>query len=112
MRRFRLCVFAGIAIALSTSAYAQRGGRGGQPQEPAYPDPPALSFPTPDPVIKRIWAIGMDSSHVRPLSQALFDSLGPRLMGAPNTKAAQDWVVKMYSSWGITAKNEQYGTWR
>ncbi len=73
---------------------------------------PAQTFPTDDPTIKRIWSLGMDSSHTYQLSQALFDSLGPRLMGAPNLKAAQDWLVKMYQSWGIDAKNEQYGTWR
>jgi hypothetical protein len=100
-------------MSFATHASAQRGGgRGGQAQDPAYPDPPALSFPTPDPIIKRIWAIGMDSSRVRPFSQVLFDSLGPRLMGTPNTKAAQDWLVKTYTSFGVTAKNEQYGTWR
>lgn len=77
---------------------------------------PALSraqtFPTSDPVIRRIWSIGMDSSHTWQLSQTLFDSLGPRLMGTPNIKAAQDWMVKTYTSWGIDAKNEKYGTWR
>jgi carboxypeptidase Q len=72
----------------------------------------AQTFPTNDPVIKRIWTLGMDSSHTYQLSQVLFDSLGPRLMGAPNLKAAQDWLVKTYTSWGIDAKNEQYGTWR
>ena len=113
MRRFYLfAALALTALSLSTRAGAQRGGgRGGQAQDPAYPDPPALSFPTPDPIIKRIW-VGMDSSRVRSFSQVLFDSLGPRLMGAPNTKAAQDWMVKTYTSFGVTAKNEQYGTWR
>ena len=72
----------------------------------------AQTFPTSDPVIRRIWTLGMDSSHTYRLSQVLFDSLGPRLMGAPNLEAAQDWLVKTYQSWGIEAKNEQYGTWR
>ena len=72
----------------------------------------AQSFPTSDPVIRHIWALGMDSSQVWKLSQALFDSLGPRLMGTPNIKTAQDWLVKTYGSWGIEAKNERYGTWR
>jgi hypothetical protein len=72
----------------------------------------AQSFPTNDPVLRRIWAIGMDSSRVMQLSSTLFDSLGPRLQGAPDTKRAQDWLVSMYRSWGIDAKNEQYGTWR
>src|SRR5579862_7066765 len=67
---------------------------------------------TSDPVLNRIWAMGMDSSHTYQLSQTLFDSLGPRLMGGPDLRAAQNWLVKTYTSWGIDAKNEQYGTWR
>ena len=70
------------------------------------------SFPTNDATIKRIWSLGMDSSQTHQLAQTLFDSLGPRLMGTPNIKSAQDWLVRMYQSWGIDAKNEQYGTWR
>jgi len=102
-----------LALLVSVPAYAQRGGfGGGAPATPAYPDPPALSFPTDDAIIKQIWAIGMDSSQVKHMSQVLFDSLGPRLMGAPNTKAAQEWLIKTYSSFGIPAKLEQYGTWR
>jgi hypothetical protein len=72
----------------------------------------AAPFTTSDPVLQRIWAIGMDSSHTPELASTLFDSLGPRLQGAPDTKRAQDWLVKTYTSWGIDAKNEQYGTWR
>jgi carboxypeptidase Q len=72
----------------------------------------AQRFPVPDPVLERIWAIGMDSSQVEALAGTLLDSLGPRLTGSPNVRAAQEWLVKTYASWGIEAKNEQYGTWR
>jgi carboxypeptidase Q len=72
----------------------------------------AQTFPTDDPVLKRIWAIGMDSSRVVDLSQTLLDSLGPRLAGTASQKAAQDWLIRTYASWGIDAKNERYGTWR
>src|SRR5215212_6212311 len=72
----------------------------------------AQTFPTDDPVLKRIWAIGMDSSRTMELSSALLDSIGPRLAGSPGQKRAQDWLVKTYASMGVTAKNEQYGTWR
>ena len=65
-----------------------------------------------DPVLKRMWAIGMDSSHTWDLSQALFDSIGPRLTGTPQGNSASDWVIGMYKSWGIDARREQYGTWR
>lgn len=72
----------------------------------------AQTFPTNDPVIQRIWALGMDSSHTEPLAQALFDSIGPRLTGTPDQKRGNDWLVRTYQSWGIQARNEQYGTWR
>ncbi|HEV7993584.1 MAG TPA: M20/M25/M40 family metallo-hydrolase [Gemmatimonadaceae bacterium] len=72
----------------------------------------AQTFPSRDPVLQRIWSIGMDSSRVEELASTLLDSLGPRLTGSPNVRGAQEWLVKTYASWGIDAKNEQYGTWR
>lgn len=72
----------------------------------------APHFPTDDATLERIWRLGMDSSHVQKLSQTLFDSIGPRLTGGPGIKAASDWVISQYKSWGIEAKREQYGTWR
>ncbi len=72
----------------------------------------AQTFATEDPVLRRIWTLGMDSSQVYRLAQVLTDSLGPRLTGSPQQKAAHDWAVKQYQQWGITARQEQYGTWR
>jgi hypothetical protein len=65
-----------------------------------------------DPVLKRMWALGMDSSHTWDLAQTFFDSIGPRLTGTPQGTQASDWVIKTYKSWGIDARREQYGTWR
>src|ERR1051325_2885756 len=76
------------------------------------PPASAQTFPTADPVIKRIYAVGMDSSETQRLPHVLFDSLGPRLTGTPAIKRAQDWLVSLYRSWGIAAKEERYGTWR
>ncbi|HEV8496036.1 MAG TPA: M20/M25/M40 family metallo-hydrolase [Gemmatimonadaceae bacterium] len=67
---------------------------------------------TNDPVLKRMWTLGMDSSHTWDLAQTFFDSIGPRLTGTPQGTQASDWVIKTYKSWGIDAKREQYGTWR
>ncbi len=108
---------AAAILMLPALAFAQRGGRGGfgggaTPENSAVFAPSAPTFPTNDPIIQRIWALGMDSSQTPRLAEVLFDSLGPRLMGSPNIKAAQDWLVKTYASFGITAKEEQYGTWR
>jgi hypothetical protein len=40
------------------------------------------------------------------------DSVGPRLTGSPGHNAAIDWALKLYASWGIPARKEQYGTWK
>ncbi|HEY0306037.1 MAG TPA: hypothetical protein VGC44_13785, partial [Longimicrobiales bacterium] len=72
----------------------------------------AQTFATDNPVLKRIWTLGMDSSHIYRLAQTLTDSIGPRLTGSPGQKAAHDWAVAQYRGWGIDARQEQYGTWR
>ena len=72
----------------------------------------APTFPTNDPVLRRIWSIGMDSSRVEQLAGTLLDSIGPRLTGTAIQRNAQNWLVSMYKSWGIDAVNERWGTWR
>ena len=72
----------------------------------------AQSLPTNDPVLRRIWSVGMDSSQTYRLAQALLDSVGPRLTGTPGQKAGVEWLLSKYRSWGIAARAEQYGTWR
>jgi len=76
------------------------------------PSVSAQSFPSDDPIIKRIWSLGMDSSQVGTLAQTLDDSIGPRLTGSPGIKAGNDWLVSTYAKWGIGAENVQYGTWK
>lgn len=73
---------------------------------------PAQTWPSQDPALQRIWAIGMDSSLTQPLAQVLFDSIGPRLSGTALQKSGNDWLVRTYRSWGIEARNEKSGTWR
>ena len=72
----------------------------------------AQTFPSDDPVLRSIWTEGTERSQVATLSQVLLDSLGPRLTGSPESKAASDWVVATYAAWGIEARQERYGTWR
>jgi carboxypeptidase Q len=72
----------------------------------------AQTFPTDDPVIRRIWQEGMtERSQVFDLSQALMDSIGPRLMGSPFYDAAADWITSLYGDWGIETERHEYGTW-
>lgn len=66
---------------------------------------------TEDPVLRAIWAEGMNNSHLEPLAQSLLDSIGPRLTASPGLEAAQDWAVKTLQGWGVSAELEQYGTW-
>ena len=99
-----------LLAALSATTAAQRpagGPPGAQAQGPRQPQ-----FPTDNAVIRAIWTEGMDNSQAARLAQTLTDSVGPRLTGTPGMKAANDWAVSMFRSWGIDARNEQYGTWR
>lgn len=76
--------------------------------------PPLLAqnFPTDDPVLRNIWTEGMTRSQAMSFIQILSDSLGPRLTGTPGSLASQEWVKKMYATWGVTARSERYGTWQ
>src|SRR5205085_12490944 len=65
-----------------------------------------------DSVIARSRAEEMLRSQVYRLAQVLTDAVGPRLAGAPANRAANDWLLRTYQGWGITARNEKYGTWR
>src|SRR5207253_2598283 len=53
-----------------------------------------------------------ENSQLEKLAHELFDVIGPRLVGTPQMKQANDWAVAKYTSWGINAKNEQWGEWR
>ncbi len=71
----------------------------------------AQTFTTDDPVLRSIWVEGMDNSHAYRLAQTLLDSVGPRLTGSPRMEAGNEWLVNTYTSWGVSAENQQYGTW-
>jgi carboxypeptidase Q len=52
------------------------------------------------------------NSQLEKLAHELFDRIGPRLVGTPQMKQANDWAVAKYGSWGINAHNEKWGEWR
>lgn len=72
----------------------------------------AQTFTTDDPVIRAMWAEGMENSQTPRLAQALLDSIGPRLTGTPEMEKGQQWLIHNYAGWGIQAEQEEYGTWR
>ncbi len=81
----------------------------GQPFGPPSVGP---TFPTDDGVVKNIWKEVMDSTQLEMLAHELLDVIGPRLVGSPQMKKANDWAVSNYQKWGIEATNEEYGKWR
>jgi hypothetical protein len=72
----------------------------------------AQTFPVNDPVLRAIWTEGTKNSQLYPLAQALSDSIGPRLTGTAGNRGANEWALAKYRAWGITARNERFGTWR
>ena len=71
----------------------------------------AQTFPTDDPIIRKMWQEGIERSQTEALAHRLIDYYGPRLAGSPNLAAAQDWLLETYAAWGVPARKEQYGTW-
>jgi carboxypeptidase Q len=53
-----------------------------------------------------------ENSQLQTLAHQLVDVIGPRLVGTPQMQQANEWAVKTYSNWGITARNEKWGEWR
>ena len=103
MPAFRRVALAGGLLSLALAAPAAAQGFGGRQPN---------AFPTSDSTLRRMWTLGMDSSHTYAQAQALMDSIGPRLNGSPGHKAGNEWLVSMYKRYGIPARNEQYGTWK
>ena len=71
----------------------------------------AQHFPTDDPVIRQMWAEGMEQSQTEELAHQLVDVIGPRLAGSPGLEQAQNWLLETYDEWGVPARKEEYGTW-
>jgi len=65
-----------------------------------------------DSVIEGIIKEANENSQLEKLGHELMDVVGPRLVGTPQMKQANDWAVAKYKSWGIEARNEQWGEWR
>jgi len=63
-------------------------------------------------VIDGIMQEEMTNSQLEKLAHELLDQVGPRLIGSPQMKKANDWAVAKYKSWDITARNEKWGEWR
>lgn len=65
-----------------------------------------------DVVVNSIVNEATENSQLERLAHELIDVIGPRLVGTPQMKQANDWVISTYANWGISAKNEQWGEWK
>ena len=63
-------------------------------------------------VIENIITEAYNNSQLEVLGHELLDDVGPRLVGTPQMKQANDWAVAKYKSWGIEAENQQWGEWK
>ncbi|SFB73184.1 Peptidase family M28 [Zunongwangia mangrovi] len=65
-----------------------------------------------DPIVEEIVTEATENSQLKKLGHELLDVIGPRLVGSPQMEQAHDWAVKTYADWGISAENQQWGTWK
>jgi len=72
----------------------------------------AVTAQSKDPVVQNINNEANNNSQLENLAHELLDVIGPRLVGTPQMKQANDWAVAKYKSWGISARNEKRGEWR
>lgn len=63
-------------------------------------------------VVENIQKEAYNNSQLENLAHQLFDDIGPRLVGTPQMKQANDWAVAKYKSWGISAENQEWGEWK
>ena len=63
-------------------------------------------------VVEKIVQEANNHSQLKLMAHELLDKIGPRLVGTPQMKKANDWAVDKYTGWGITARNEQWGEWK
>lgn len=65
-----------------------------------------------DPMVEKIVEEVNENSNLELLAHELLDIVGPRLVGTPQMDHAHEWALEKFQSWGISAKNEQFGEWR
>lgn len=65
-----------------------------------------------DPIINAIIQEATSNSQLKRMSHELMDGVGPRLVGSSKMTQASDWAIAQYQQYGISARRENYGTWR
>lgn len=102
----------GVAAQQTPTTTPPPGGRGPGSQRSTIDTARYVrTTPPTDAVIQGMWAEGVERSKAADLAQVLMDSIGPRLVNSDRYNFGQEWLLKMYASWGVTARREQWGTW-
>ena len=70
------------------------------------------AFAQQDPMVAAIIKEATENSQLKRMSHELMDGVGPRLVGSTKMVQASDWAIAQYQQYGISAKRENYGTWR
>ncbi|OBX23894.1 M20/M25/M40 family metallo-hydrolase [Bizionia algoritergicola] len=65
-----------------------------------------------DAVVESIVKEATENSQLERLAHEMLDVIGPRLVGTPQMKQANDWAIAQYGKWDISARNEKWGEWR
>ncbi len=65
-----------------------------------------------DPIVAAIIKEATSNSQLKRMSHELMDGVGPRLVGSSKMTQASDWAIAQYQQYGISARRENYGTWR
>lgn len=63
-------------------------------------------------IVENIVKEANENSQLETLAHELMDGIGPRLVGTPQMRQANEWAIEKYKSWGIDARNEKWGDWR
>ena len=67
---------------------------------------------TTEEIVSAIQKEANENSQLEHLAHELMDVIGPRLVGTPQMKKANDWALTKYAKWGISAENQEWGKWR
>ena len=71
-----------------------------------------FAFAQEDPIVTAIIKEANENSQLKRMSHELMDGIGPRLVGSTKMMQASDWAIAQYQQYGISARRENYGTWR
>ena len=102
------CAAAMTGALLLAAPLAAQGGGG--PRPTGVPGIPTVDTSGVGALIDQ----GMNQSQVMKNLQYLTDVIGPRLTGSPAARAANDWTMKQFQGYGLTAHLEQWnfgGSW-